>query len=68
MKVKALDSFSASEVGMIHAGQTFDASHVSEERLKEWDQRGLITEADEEEPESPAAPAKGKAGGRKAEG
>lgn len=67
MKVKALDSFCAAEVGMIHAGQTFDASDVSEERLKEWDRRGLIAEADDEEPASPEPTAKGKAAGKKAE-
>lgn len=67
MKVKALDSFCAAEVGMIHAGQTFDASHVSEERLKEWDQRGLITEADDEV-EVVNEPPKPKPAGKKAEG
>lgn len=68
MKVKALDSFSASEVGMIHAGQIFDASHVSEERLKEWYKRGLINEADEEDAPADDPPAKAKVSGKKAAG
>lgn len=45
MKIKALDSFSASEVGMVHAGTEFDASEVSEQRLEEWRAKGLIPKA-----------------------
>ena len=46
MKIKALDSFIASEVGMVHAGAEFDASDVSAERLDEWRAKGFIPKAD----------------------
>lgn len=42
MKIKALDSFSASEVGMVHAGEEVDVTDVSEIRLAEWRAKGFI--------------------------
>lgn len=50
MKAKALDSFRAAEVGMVHAGQTFDISHISEDRLRAWDERGLIAPVEDDQP------------------
>lgn len=42
MKIKALDSFASAETGMVHAGEEFDASEISEARLEEWADRGFI--------------------------
>lgn len=42
MKVRALDSFSAVEVGMVHAGQEVDVTDVSADRVGEWVKRGFI--------------------------
>lgn len=58
MKAKALDSFRAAEVGMVHAGQTFEIDHISEGRLREWDAMGLIApRVDEAEDNAKADPA-----------
>lgn len=52
MKIKALDSFASAETGMVHAGEEFDASEISEARLTEWADRGFIPRQKKE----PAAP------------
>jgi hypothetical protein len=42
VKITALDSFACSELGMVHAGEEFDATKISAARLAEWEKRGFI--------------------------
>lgn len=58
MKIKALDSFDTTELGMVHAGQEFDAGEISHARLGEWADRGFIPKTKKEEaPLNKAEPA-----------
>lgn len=58
MKIKALDSFNSREAGMVHAGQEFDATGISQSRLDEWADRGFIPKSKKEKaPTNKAEPA-----------